>query len=343
MRTKIIAATTFAAILAVSFLIRPRETQRGTEIAAEIARLEMERPDLVCIGSSYVPAAINPKKMQKLTGIKTGLLWRGGAASACWYLFVKNVICAAPHKPALVLIYFQDAFLTVPTFRIDGTDRVNKLDRFSLPDEPLLGELAYRQKDGALLHAVERHWPLLRLRESVKDRVQSSVERLAVRPFLEADDNDVQKIFRDIFSDVDMDKELLSRRQLEEEDLAGLPSDCFDFHAWIDRSFLPPIIQLLRDHQVSLVLVRMKRRQQAAGIPESAELRAYMSDMRAYLERERVPLVDFSADPRIRLEHYAHGDHLRTQALFTPMLAAALRPYLPTPRGAVTGSPASPR
>jgi hypothetical protein len=323
-----VAAIVFVAILGGSFLIEPREEPKGTEVREEIAKIQGTRPDLICVGNSYLTAAVSPQELSRLTGLRVSLLWRPGAESACYYLFIKNVIGAASHKPRFVLIYFRDNFLTVPTFGIDGNNRATKILPFSGPEEPLLEKLAYREKRGLLLYGLERLWPAFRLREKVQSDVLRRVEAFFPRLLFGPKSRTPTRVFRQVFTENALNQDLVGERQLKEENLSGLPRDSLEFSKWVDRSFLPPIIQITREKGIRLILVRMKRRSQAMGRPESEPLRTYIHDLREYLARERVAFIDFSYDPRIRIEHYAGGDHISPERLFTPMLAEAIRPDL---------------
>lgn len=323
-----VAVIVFVAILGGSFLIGPREEPKGTEIQPEIEKIEKARPDLICVGSSYLAAAVSPQELSRLTGLRVYLLWRPGAQSACYYLFMKNVIGAAPHKPRFVLIYFQDNFLTVPTYAIDGNNRASKIIPFSQPAEPLLEKLAYREKRGLVLYGLERLWPAFRLREEVRSNVQRQVETFFLRFLSGPESRTPTKVLNHVFSENALNRKLVGERQLIEEDLSIQSRDSLQFSKWIDRSFLPPIIQIAREKGIRLILVRMKRRREAMGGTESESLLAYVNDLREYLAREQVTFIDFSHDPRIRIEHYGGGDHISSEILFTPMLAEAIRPDL---------------
>ena len=77
-----VAAIVFVAIVGGSFLIEPREEPKGTEIRQEIAKIEKTRPDLICVGNSYLVAAVSPTELSRLTGLRVHFLFRGGAQSA---------------------------------------------------------------------------------------------------------------------------------------------------------------------------------------------------------------------------------------------------------------------
>ena len=324
----IVPILAFLAVLGASLLIRPRGGTAGAEIRTEIERLEKARPALLCIGNSYLAAAVNPAELSRLTGATVQMLYRGGAQSACYYLFLKNVVAAAAHRPKAVLIYFQDHFLTVPTFRIDGNNRATKILPFSNPSEPLIEELAYKRKRGPLLYGLERLWPAFRHREEVRTSVTRWAQAALLSAFPGQRSRKPGGVLDGVFSSARLDPELQGERQLAEESLPGMPRDALDFRKWIDRSFLPHIVRTARESGTRLILVRMKRRAQAMGVAQTPALKAYIKDLKACLEREGVPFIDFSNDPRLSLEHFRVGDHLAGWRVFTPMLAEALAPLL---------------
>ena len=99
----------------------------------------------------------------------------------------------------------------------------------------------------------------------------------------------------------------------------------------LPKSFLPTIIQMTRDNNVQLLLVRVKKRREVEGLPTPAGLDDYTHDLKQWCDSEQVPLIDFSDEPQLKLEHYADGDHLNREdgrTLFTQLLAERLKPHL---------------
>ena len=77
-----------------------------------------------------------------------------------------------------------------------------------------------------------------------------------------------------------------------------------------------------------------RSRPRSAG-SESAALRAYIEQLRAYLNQRGVPLIDFTTESRLGEDLYVDGDHLSRagRAVFTALLADSLAPYLERPDG----------
>jgi lysophospholipase L1-like esterase len=104
-----------------------------------------------------------------------------------------------------------------------------------------------------------------------------------------------------------------------------------DFELQLPRSFLPEIVRLCKENGIQLILVRMKTLNFPVVETEPRALSEYISDLRAYLDQNDVVLLDFSHDVRLTSAHFLDAVHMNAEgrAVFTPMLADALRPYLP--------------
>ena len=326
---RLVLIAVFVVPLMLSLFVRAPVGYLGGEIPGELKRIRDTRPGLICIESSLVEAAVDAQALAKLTGIQPLVIQRGGASSACWYLIMKNVVCAAPSKPRYVAVFFVDSAVTLPTFRVEGRDRTNRIDPFSLADDPILHRIAYPAEKWRFAFYLEQIWPLFRYRDHQKARL---LDRLQDAPLYalripEIEDRTAEKAFTTVLPDKLMDAAMLTRLQLVEEDEEALPPEPYDFASWVERSFLPQYISLARQNRMKLILVRMKRRRDAleAAIPPGLE--QYRRDLQAYLAQERVGFLDFTNDPRIKLQHFSAGDHLQNEDVFTRVLAASLRRF----------------
>ncbi len=89
-----------------------------------IKHLQKQQPEVVMIGDSVLGGSINAELFAQETGLRSvELLWNGGAASAAWYLLLKNYVVAAEIQPQLVCIFFRERMLTDATFRTNPTYR----------------------------------------------------------------------------------------------------------------------------------------------------------------------------------------------------------------------------
>jgi hypothetical protein len=93
-------------------------------------------------------------------------------------------------------------------------------------------------------------------------------------------------------------------------DIASGDDELGDFGRMLPRSILPDIIALGRSHGIRLCFVRVQRRPRSDGPPvQSPVLRAYIEDLRHYLESNGAVFRDDTGDPDYTLDWYTDGDH----------------------------------
>ena len=91
------------------------------------------------------------------------------------------------------------------------------------------------------------------------------------------------------------------------------------------------MIELAERNDIKLMFVRVKRRKDAEDKPQPQPLQQYAKDLKQYLNRNNIPLFDFTSDQRITLEYFGAGDHLsksKGQQFFTRLLAEEMKKYL---------------
>jgi hypothetical protein len=339
-RAFIIPAGACLAVWIGAHWLRPPFVPLGGDIQEEIAQLEAVKPDILLIGNSYLAAAVEPDGLSRKTGRRCMILKRGGSASACWYLMLKNVLRPARHVPLAVVLYFRDNELTLPAFHTGGRARATQIEPLSTTNENLLEQLAYRESDGRVLTVLKRLWPVVDQRERIKTNAELGLQRLVLSLFQKTDARSVGRIFNYVFADFRMNKELLSRRQLAEEMATAASRSMFDFSEREPRSFLPSIIRLVREKGSRLILARHRCRYHAMGIPDAQPLREYMAQLRSYLAGRGIVMIDFSQESSIELKHFLLGDHFDGElAGFNDMLSSRLLPLLPAGAGAKPSPP----
>lgn len=329
-RAFILPASACLAVWIGAHWLRPPFVPLGGDIQEEIARIEAVRPDILLIGNSYLAAAVEPDGLSRKTGRKCMILKRPGSASACWYLMLKNVLLPARHVPQAVVIYFRDNELTLPAFHTGGRARATQIEPLSTPDEVLLEQLAIRESDGRVLTFLKLLWPVVAQRERIKTDGELKLQRLLLSLFQKTDTRSVGRIANHVFADFRMNKELLSRRQLAEEMATAASRSMFDFPQREPYSFLPEIIRMVREKGSRLILVRHRCRYHAMGIPDSRLLKEYVVQLRSYLDRRGIAMIDFSQEGSIELQDFLLGDHFDGElAGFNELLSSRLLPLLP--------------
>lgn len=285
------------------------------------------RPEIVLLGNSMLGRGVDVQLFNELAGIPTMALSQGGAASAWWYLTIKNVILRAPVLPKMVVLLFRDDFLTRPTYRTTGRylARINEMR--SGEGEPLLDELAYPKTSVPWQHRILRQIPLYRGRARLKPAFTESTKGWLV-PLLDGDRSDrvdMNQAIARVFAPANLDLKLMTSRQENAEKIADKAAHSFAESLGV--SLLPEIIRLTRENHVSLVLVRMKRRRDVVQGQQPEELLTYMWHLREYCSDNGIPLIDFTDSAQLTLDHYADGDHLEPQVgvpIFTAMLAESI-------------------
>ena len=105
--------------------------------------------------------------------------------------------------------------------------------------------------------------------------------------------------------------------------------ESFDFVSMNPRSFLPSFVDLSRENDLNLVLVRLRRRPTDEGNrpEEDPRLEGYLEDLRAWLNQESIPYFDFSDETDLTIDWYGEGDHIATThtTRYTEMLYQRLR------------------
>ncbi len=302
--------------------------------------LREDRPRVVLLGNSITACAVDAAAFEQLTGAKTLDLTVGGSSSAIWYLVLKNFVAKASPRPEFAILGFRDVYLTVPDYRVvmgyDGT-----LNRFVDGEEPLLDRLAYFRDTGPVSYLLMRHWSLFQKRNDIDVATEALFkEQLASRIAGVAPEEIGGAVDR-VFAEENKLPDAVTAAQQRAENVVD-PA-YFDFHAELERSFLPEMIKIARENDIRLILMRMRPRRNAREDGGPARERAwitdllpkYMADLEAYLAENDVPFLDFEDDERIVFEWFERGDHLNKdpgQVGFTKLLAEAVAPYLDAAR-----------
>ena len=82
-------------------------------------------------------------------------------------------------------------------------------------------------------------------------------------------------------------------------------------------SFLPPIMEVAREHGFKLLFFRVKRRPDAVtNLPEEpAAMRDYARFLDGWMKQQGGLFFDETYDLSIRLSDYLDGDHIRPERL----------------------------
>ena len=319
LRGHIAIAFAFAVVFYAAFV---RTGSVGADLASRRATIEREQPEVLLVGNSLLRAAVSGPEFSQIANVPTTVAYSNGSTSAWWYLYVKNVVGKARHKPAYVGILFRDTFLTEPCYRVTGSWQ-KSIRKVMTEDEPTVQQLSYG--DSALSNINSplnwvpreaRNWVNLKIEKRLEDLL--GIPRGSGKPAVAS-----------TFVDENMVDGLYNRFQLAFEQTKDEYG--YQFAQQIAQSYLPRIIDELRQHHIVPVFIRARRRRDLSPEPALPQLSRYIRQLEQYLSDRGAILIDFSNDDRIREHHFGAGDHLTKtegRALFQDLLAERLAPQL---------------
>jgi hypothetical protein len=302
--------------------------------AARLSQLQQMNPGVVVIGDSMAGTRIDERLLFRLSGVPVAALLQAGSGSAFWYLALKNWVVASGIKPRVVFIFFRDTNLTDVMFRLDEQYRWS-LDMVAGETEEELNDVVQLALDGpfyAVHLAAERLYRVDAARRAVEPIV-ARAPAWWVAPTPESRS-----------SLLDAANQRFGLDHLRVMEAADMAADAgTDFASAVSRSVLPLMLREARRGGFKLCLVRVQRRPIGGRPPaQSAALRQYVRDLRAYVQANGGILHDDTGDPAITLDMYEDGDHIARQAraAYTRLFYQRLRVlFRPVPR--VTGAPAA--
>lgn len=290
--------------------------------------IKQTKPKVILLGNSMLDNGVDPALLSQLTQSRTLKIHSGGSASATWYLWLKNIVATASHKPQCVVIFFRDYYLTQPRFRVTGKYK-KVIDAVATQKEPTLDRLAYLNGMDPLSYFLYRYCPLFQKKQELKTRAETAMKETMAQQFLGLEPSEADKAIKHVFRNRNMTPSLLTTRQLEVE--STQKSSHYNFETKIKKSFLPHMIEIAKKNNIKLMFVRVKRRRDAEHKVEPAGLINYTKKLKNYLKDKGLPLLDYTHDDRITLDYFADGDHLsktKGKKLFTQLLAEKMIPLL---------------
>lgn len=290
-------------------------------------RLRADRPGIVLIGDSLVHAAIDPQLLQRELGDgKVEMIWRGGAASAAWYLSLKNYLVASGVHPRWCCIFFTYDLLTNAQFRTTATYR-SFLESLMHQDEPafrlVLGDQT--SQESAPQRLVSWLYPL----NDRRHHYQEKISRFAYRTeaVLGPKVKGLPRRVNEIFDVARLRQETLPQTPEAE---AARP---LIFTADPRKNFLPHIVETAARAGFPLCFVRVRPNPGPDNqFEESEELRSYVAQLRNWIESQGCAFIDTSANQKLTPDMYLRpdDDHIGPWAKerATGIYAEELRPLI---------------
>ena len=320
--------TIFAAavVLLPAFISHLVPTRRDFD-QKPVVHLHKKQPEVVLIGDSVLGGSLDPALFARETGVKdVELLWNGGAASAAWYLLLKNNVVASGIHPRLVCIFFRERMLTDATFRTTPTYR-RFLESIRHEKEPVYRDILQEdetEEESTLGRFIDWLYPLNSRRHVQADKIS----RLAFR--VAAGGSRIGPLRRRVNETFDVAK-LRDEVMDESTELSGAKAE--EFNPDRHHSFLPHMVETAKQAGISLCFVRQKRYPLPDGtVPQSESLRRYIAQLRNWLESQGCTFIDLTNDPEPDQSMYNKpgDDHMRRAAKekMTEIYARKLSPLL---------------
>ncbi len=298
----------------------PRE--RAPFSADRIPDLQRLQPGYVVIGDSMAGTRVDERRLIELTGVQVAPLLQPGSGSAFWYLALKNWVVASGIRPRMVMIFFRDANLTDVMFRLDEQFRW-ALDLAALDREEELDAVVARRL--GWLHRVRRTVDQLSGVEAARRRLEPALNGWPVDVLMSS-----RRRQAEFVTGMNERLGLEHLRVMETADVQVDDEMSFDFARDVDDSVLPLMLEEARKAGLTICFVRVQRRPTAhRPPPQSASLRRYVNDLRAYVTSRGALFHDDTGDPALTLDMYGDGDHLarHSRQLYTENLYNRLRPH----------------
>lgn len=305
-----------------------RDPSLNIEIKAQI---EQQHPTVFIIGNSLVERGLDVPSLESLTGYQILHTEHPGSMSAVWYLIFKNNVAAAEPPPAYTVFVFKDNVFSVPGYTVQGRSTY-MIDEFAGPEEPVLDQLAYLNYMSPAEVALSRQSLFFRNRLEIREWLLAKAKYPFTTAFFGKEERQVDKAIETMFEVENIDVQLLG--QVDQNVQTALLNTQYDFYESMETSFLPFIVDIAEREKIHLIFVRYRARHYVEFPGNKDDMDVYFADMEQYLNEHGATLVDFSADLRLQLQHYADGDHLNRDGVivFTEMLADALREIIENPK-----------
>ncbi len=285
---------------------QPARTAFDTRAASALKRA---RPEFVFIGSSMVGTRFDEAELRRLLKPRrVSVLGLSGMMSSGWYLAFKNLVIASGQHPR-TFVFFREQELTDPRRWVQGPNGRKKIERFSLPEEPVLDRKLAPRLNEPIAHFEwyrKRVVPLELLREKTEPLLEHTGE-LGSRLTSPAskDTRARTRAINDLFA---MSNLRVMESTAEPETTSV--NDVQVFEEVVAQSFLPDIIELAKADGIPLTFVRVRTRAAAMGEPKKAAEQRYDSSLEAYLEARGAEFYDLHDATWEAIEMYGVGDHI---------------------------------
>jgi len=278
-----------------------------------------KKPDVILLGNSIIVNGIDEKQFQNITGLRTLRLAFSGAASAYYYLIMKNIIATASTIPQYVFVFFIDNWLTRPDLLVRGGSFLQIMDEVAGDNETVLLRKAYLNKLDPLAVYLNSHSILFGDRQVLKSKIDARIKYPLSEWFMNCGKGCLDTNLDKAFYYGNMLPNPDSREKYQDE----WSGSEWDFNRLLADSFLPDILDVAKQKGIQLIFVREKDARFMNVEDETLDMRRYFQDLEDFLEKEDIPLMDFSHAPALSVELFHDQMHMvrAAQPIFTRLVA----------------------
>lgn len=292
----------------------------------DVRGISAQQAEVVVFGDSFVLFGVDAALVTEKLGVETYAIAMPGSASAAWYLMLKNVILEADAKPRYAVLTFRDTILTLPTYRTTGY-YFEIVDNYAQQREPLVTQLAYLNALSPAEKIAEQYLPLYSARWRVREGLDARL-RYALPATAGCDEECVNDALNYIFGKQKGVDVTAINSAVDDSQKVLYNDEAYDFESEVGKSFLPYMIQLAQERDITLILVRAKTLAYPTYASEPPGLRRYNAALAEYLTRqEHVVFIDLGHDERIEPAHYLDLLHFNAEGKrrFSEILAEELK------------------
>lgn len=306
-----------AVLLLADFISQSNRIAFNTQ---PLTDLLTKKPSFIFIGDSMLETRIDEATFEQVSGEKTTVLFRGGSASAQWYLMYKNYVIESGIAPKKVVILFRDTYLTDADFRTTGKYAL-AIESLRTNNEITFDGIIQRQNRSFFEKTTELFAEVGSIYD-VQDSYQKSVNALGTKLVTRKDPERFSQ-------EVDNKFQLDQLRLATDDDTGGMVQpEQYVFAGRVTNSFLPEMISLAQQHEQTILFVRVKRRPASDGVtPQSPELIQYIADLKQYLNQQNMEYYDFTDDTTQTVDLYRDGDHIKDAVAHTQYFYDKLKPF----------------
>jgi len=281
--------------------------------------INIQQPQDILLGNSVIVNGLDPELFQSITGRRTVHFAFNGAASAYYYLILKNIIATAESSPEYVLLFFIDNWLTRPELMVSGGPFLQIMDEVAGAEETVLLRKAYLNQLDPCMAYLDSHIMIFGERQTLKGKIDARLKYPLSDWLMDCG--------RDCLDNA-LDTAFFYDNMFPAPDPAERYRDEWSGREWnfkgrLADSFLPDIIEVARQHGLKLIFVREKNSRFMTLEEETADMRRYFQDLSEYLYQQGIPLLDFAHDPALGVELFHDQMHFIPEArpVFTHLVA----------------------